>query len=173
MIVGKTGLNFKIRNASQLVFPLTYSEEFFCWPWIQCSIGNFCLLGQVFCTFYGGDHSLHRQESSEVSGVRWYNDECEEPPDASDNPTWEGSEHGQDNARFPFSNQQREKRNAIDSQCVLKTTTANIVLFSVYSRMILAFCIIWCPWRYTESLSSTDNMENVSFLLFSWQKCGT
>lgn len=85
----QTCLEFRI-----LKVPVTYSEEFFCWPRVQCSVCNFCLFGQVFCTFYGGDHSLHSQESSQISSVRWYNNEREEPPDTSNNSTWQGSKHG-------------------------------------------------------------------------------
>lgn len=71
----------------------TYSEELFGWPWVQCPVSDFGLFGKVFCTFYGRDHSLNSQESSEVSSVGWNNDEREEPPDTSNNATWEGSKH--------------------------------------------------------------------------------
>ena len=64
-------------------------EELFGWASIQGTIRNLCLLGQVLCTFYGGDHPLHSEEGCQVGCIRGDDDEGEKPPNSAHDSTWE------------------------------------------------------------------------------------
>lgn len=66
-----------------LKFPF-YPKKFFSGASFQGPIGDFCLLGQVLCALNGRHHPLHGEEGSQVSCVGGYDDQGEEPPDATD-----------------------------------------------------------------------------------------
>lgn len=66
-----------------LKFPF-YPKKFFSGASFQGAIGDFRLLGQVLGTLDGRHHPLHGEEGSQVSCVGGYDDQGEEPPDATD-----------------------------------------------------------------------------------------
>lgn len=75
--------NERLIKMFALTFPF-YPEKFFSRAGFQGPIGNFCLLGQVLCALDGRNHPFHGEEGSQVSCVGGYDDQGEEPPDATD-----------------------------------------------------------------------------------------
>ena len=66
----------------------THPEEVLCGTWVQCAILDLSLFGKVISRFNGSQHTLHSQEGSQVSSVRWDDDQSEEPPYTSNYSTW-------------------------------------------------------------------------------------
>lgn len=62
-----------------------YPEKFFSGTSFQGPVGDFCLLSQVLCALDRRNHSFHSEEGSQVSCVGGYDDQSEEPPDATNN----------------------------------------------------------------------------------------
>lgn len=75
--------NRGLRKMFPLKFPF-YPKKLFSGTSFQGPIGDFRLLGQVLCTLDGRNHPFHREEGSQVSCVGGYDDQGEEPPDATD-----------------------------------------------------------------------------------------
>lgn len=75
-----------------LEFPF-YPKKFFSGASFQGPIGNFCLLSQVLCALDRRNHSFHSEEGSQVSCVGGYDDQGEEPPDATNNAARERPGH--------------------------------------------------------------------------------
>lgn len=57
------------------------------------AILNFGLFGQVVCRVDGRVHPLHGEEGSQVGSVRGDYDQCEKPPDPTDDPRGQGFGH--------------------------------------------------------------------------------
>lgn len=52
----------------------------------QCSILDVILLSEVFGVLNRCYHPFHCEESCQIGSVRWDDDQCEEPPNGTDNP---------------------------------------------------------------------------------------
>lgn len=62
----------------------TYPEECHGATTLEGAVCYLRLLGKICGILYRGYHSLDGEESREISGVRWYDDKGEKPPDTTD-----------------------------------------------------------------------------------------
>lgn len=57
-----------------------YSEESHRASAVESSVSDVRLAGEIFGVLYRRDHSFHREESRQIRGIRWNDDQSEEPP---------------------------------------------------------------------------------------------
>lgn len=75
------------------MFQRNYIEKAIRWSTFQRTVLDLGLLGQVFNRINWRIHSVHCQKGGQVRRVRWNNDQCEEPPHTTHNPSWHCSEN--------------------------------------------------------------------------------
>lgn len=90
---GPGGLIKQGANQNACINVSFYPEKFFSGASFQGPISDFCLLGQVFCTLDGRNHPFHGEEGSQICCVGGYDDQGEEPPDATNYATRERPGH--------------------------------------------------------------------------------